>query len=262
MIIDFHTHMFPDKIAKGTLDFLEGVCKVTPYTDGTYEGLKASGERAGVDISVALPAVTKVSQIPSINRFASSYLEGPVISFGGIHPESENYKQELQEIKSLGMKGIKLHPDYQEMYFNDIRYKRLVSYASELGLITVVHAGRDPKCPEDVHCTPQMALELIREVAPENMVLAHLGGNEMWDDVEEYLVGQDVYFDTGVVLGKIPDEQFVRIVRTHGADKILFATDSPWAGQKEFIELLSGMPLTEEVKDQIFYKNACSLLAI
>ena len=64
------------------------------------------------------------------------------------------------------------------------------------------------------------------------------------------------------VLGKIPDEQFVRIVRTHGADKILFATDSPWAGQKEFIELLSGMPLTEEEKDQIFYKNACSLLAI
>lgn len=56
-----------------------------------------------------------------------------MISFGGIHPESENYKQELQEIKSLGMKGIKLHPDYQEMYFNDIRYKRLVSYASELG---------------------------------------------------------------------------------------------------------------------------------
>ena len=124
MIIDFHTHMFPDKIAKGTLDFLEGVCKVTPYTDGTYEGLKASGERAGVDISVALPAVTKVSQISSINRFASSYLEGPVISFGGIHPESEKYKQELQEIKSLGMKGIKLHPDYQEMYFNDIRYKK------------------------------------------------------------------------------------------------------------------------------------------
>lgn len=176
MIIDFHTHMFPDKIAKGTLDFLEGICKVTPYTNGTYEGLKASGERAGVDISVALPAVTKVSQIPSINRFASGYLEGPVISFGGIHPKSENYKQELQEIKSLGMKGIKLHPDYQEMYFNDIRYKRLVSYASELGLITVVHAGRDPKCPEDVHCTPKMALELIREVEPENMVLAHLGG--------------------------------------------------------------------------------------
>ena len=109
MIIDFHTHMFPDKIAKGTLDFLEGVCKVTPYTDGTYEGLKASGERAGVDISVALPAVTKVSQIPSINRFASSYLEGPVISFGGIHPESENYKQELQEIQTDPRTGIERH---------------------------------------------------------------------------------------------------------------------------------------------------------
>lgn len=262
MIIDFHTHMFPEKIAKGTLDFLEGVCKIKPCTDGTYEGLKASGESSGVDISVQLPAVTKVSQIPSINRFAAGYLEGPVISFGGIHPESENYKEELREIKSMGMKGIKLHPDYQEVYFNDIRYKRLVSYASELGLITVVHAGQDPKCPDDVHCTPEMALELIREVEPEKMVLAHLGGNDMWDDVEEYLVGEDVYFDTGVVLGRIPDEQFIRIVRSHGSDKILFGTDSPWAGQKEFVEILSGMQLTEEEKDQIFYKNACSLLAI
>ena len=71
MIIDFHTHMFPDKIAKGTLDFLESVCKTHPYTDGTSEGLKASTEEAGIDISVALPIVTKLSQFASINRFAS-----------------------------------------------------------------------------------------------------------------------------------------------------------------------------------------------
>ena len=75
MIIDFHTHMFPDKIAKGTLDFLESVCKTHPYTDGTSEGLKASTEEAGIDISVALPIVTKLSQfasiIPTIRRSGS-----------------------------------------------------------------------------------------------------------------------------------------------------------------------------------------------
>ena len=57
MIIDFHTHMFPDKIAKGTLDFLTGICKVTPFTDGTYAGLCKSTEEAGISLSVALPAV-------------------------------------------------------------------------------------------------------------------------------------------------------------------------------------------------------------
>lgn len=262
MIIDFHTHMFPDKIAKGTIDFLANVCKTSPHTDGTYEGLKKETENSGVSISVALPIVTKPKQFRSINEFASHYLEGNIISFGSIHPETEDYKGQLREIKALGMKGIKLHPDYQEVYFNDIRYKRIVDYASELGLIVSVHAGRDPKCPDDVHCTPQMSAELIDDVHPESLVLAHMGGNEQWDEVEEYLVGKKVYFDTGVVLNKMPEEQFLRIVHDHGADKILFATDSPWAGQKEFIRIMNEMNLTEEERQKIYYKNACQLLGL
>ena len=151
MIIDFHTHMFPDKIAGRTLDYLSGIFGASPFADGTYTGLCNSMGKGAVDISIALPAVTKVSQVASINRFASAYTEGPVISFGGIHPECENYKEILKEIKNLGLKGIKMHPDYQDMYFDNIRYERIIDAASELGLITVVHAGVDPKCPEDVH---------------------------------------------------------------------------------------------------------------
>ncbi len=262
MIIDFHTHMFPDKIAKGTLNYLEGICNTRPFTDGTYAGLASSAAEAGIDLSVALPAVTKVSQVDSINRFAAQYQEGPIISFGGIHPECGNYKEILRQVKDLGMKGIKLHPDYQDMYFNDIRYKRLAAYASELDLIITVHAGVDPKSPNDVHCTTQMILELVREVQPGKLVLAHLGANQLWDEVEAYLVGLDVYFDTAVVLDQMPKEQFIRIVRPHGADKILFATDSPWAGQKEFVQILSDMPLTQEEKELIFAKNACRLLGM
>ena len=146
------------------------------------------------------------------------------------------------------------------MYFNNIRYKRLVDYATELGLIIVVHAGLDPKCPDDVHCTPEMAAEVIDEVHPANLVLAHLGGNEMWDDVEKYLVGKDVYLDTAVVLDVIKEDQFLRIVRNHGADKILFGTDVPWRDQGTFVHLLNDSKLTQEEKNKIFYKNACKLL--
>ena len=130
MVIDFHTHIFPDKIAEKTLDFLSNVCHSSPYTNGTYEGLKKSAQEAGIAISVALPAVTKVSQMDSVNRFAAQYQEAPVISFGGIHPDCSDVKHELKNLKAMGMKGIKLHPDYQDCYFNDLRYKRLISDAS------------------------------------------------------------------------------------------------------------------------------------
>lgn len=262
MIIDFHTHMFPHIIAERTVKKLSECVHKKPDTDGTYEGLLKSSREAGIDCSVVLPIATKPSQFRTINDFASRYLEGEIISFGSVHPASPDYKAELKEIQAMGMKGIKLHPDYQDMYFNDIRYKRIVSYASELDLIVSVHAGVDPKCPHDVHCTPEMAKEMLDQVQPSRLVLAHFGGNKMWDDVEDFLIGRDVYLDTAVVLDTMDEKQFIRMVRNHGADRVLFATDSPWRGQKEFVERMRKIPLTEEEKAQIFSGTAKNLLGI
>lgn len=263
-MIDFHTHIFPEKIADRTIAHLSAICHaepyIAPYTNGKEEGLLKSMELAELECSVVLPVATAPSQFRSINEYAANFQEGKLISFGGIHPESSDYKNELKYIKSLGIKGIKLHPDYQETYFNDISYKRIISYASELGLMIAVHAGLDPKSPKDIHCTPEMAAEVISEVEPQQMILAHMGGNEMWDDVERCLIGKNVYLDTAVVLDKMQPEQFVRMVRNHGADKILFATDSPWAGQKEYVDYFLSLSMTEEEQKNILYDNAKRLL--
>ncbi|MCI8835316.1 MAG: amidohydrolase family protein [Ruminococcus sp.] len=261
-MIDFHTHMFPDKIAGKTLDFLSKRCKTTPFTDGTAAGLEQSAKEAGLECSVVLPVVTNPEQFESINRFAGEHRNGRLLSFGGIHPDNENYREKLLELKKRGFSGIKLHPDYQDTFFNDIRYKRILDYASELGLIVSVHAGFDPGYPECVHCTPAMAREVIEEVHPEKLVLAHMGGFQRWDEVEQELVGKNVWFDTAVVFGKIPDEQFLRICRNHGTDRILFATDSPWSGQKESVEYFRQMDFSEEEKHRILSENARKLLTL
>lgn len=259
-MIDFHTHIFPEKIAESTLAFLESKCKTKPFTNGMAEGLSQSTKEAGIDLSVILPVVTKPSQFTSINRFALEINQENLISFGGIHPDSADYKAELNEIKRMGLKGIKLHPDYQGVFIDDIRYERIISYASELDLIVSVHAGFDPGFPDCVHCTPLKASKMLADVKPQKLVLAHMGGFQRWDEVEEFLVGRDVYLDTAVVFGAISDEQFIRICRMHGTDKILFATDSPWSGQKESVRYLNAIDLTDFEKEQIFDKNARNLL--
>ncbi len=262
-MIDFHTHIFPDKIAEGTLHFLSERCHVAPFTNGTADGLEESTKKAGLALSVAMPVVTKPSQFESINRFASQFRgEDGILSFGGIHPDCADYKKELLLLKEMGFKGIKLHPDYQETFFNDLKYKRIISFASELGFVVSVHAGYDPGYPDRVHCTPKMAREVLDEVKPPKLVLAHMGGFKRWDEVEEHLVGQDVWLDTAVVFGEISDGQFIRICRNHGPDKILFATDSPWSGQKEAVAYFSGMDLTEEEKRLILTENAKKLLTL
>ncbi len=262
MVIDFHTHMFPEKIAARTIDKLSKLVKNPPETDGTCEGLKESAASSGVDCCVVLPVATKPSQFRTINTYASQFLDGQLISFGSVHPASDHYKEELRQIRDMGLKGIKLHPDYQDTYFNDIRYKRIVSYATELGLTISVHAGADPLCPDDIHCTPQMSAELIKDTVPERLVLAHLGGNQQWDDVEKYLVGKNVYLDTAVIFDYIEQEQFLRIMRNHGSDKILFATDSPWAGQKHFIDVVDQMDITQEERENMMWRNGKRLLGI
>ena len=259
-MIDFHTHIFPDAIAEKSLPHLAEVCQTIPYTDAKKDGLLQSARNAKIDCSIILPVVTAPKQFESIHRFAMQFMEGELISFGGIHPSQEDYKEKLRWIKSHGFKGIKLHPDYQDTYFNDISYKRIISYATELDMIIVTHAGVDPLCPLDVHCTPSMAAEVIQEVQPTKLVLAHMGGNGMYDDVEKHIVGKNVFLDTSFVLDKMEKEQFMRIVKDHGEDNILFATDSPWASQSDFVNYFQQLPIDKTAKEKISFSNAEKLL--
>lgn len=271
-VIDFHTHVFPDKIAARTIDMLKQKGGIPAYSDGTEHGLLRSMNEADISLSVVLPVVTKPEQFDTINTFAAAineyYFSGEglhapnrLLSFGGIHPDCEDYKDKLNKIAGLGLKGIKLHPDYQRTYFDDIRYMRIIEYATELGLIISVHTGVDVAYPDDVHATPKRIQRVLREVKPEKLVLAHYGGLYMWDEVEELVVGEPVYLDTAVINGKIKPEQFLRMYRNHGSEKILFATDSPWSGQKEFLEWLSKLDLTQTEKENLLYRNARKLLA-
>ena len=288
MIIDFHTHIFPDKIAAKTIESLGTLAGVQAATDGTLNGLLNSMDKSRVDMSVIMPVCTKPEQFDSINVFAKKVNDtypGKLLSFGGIHPDCENYKEKLDYIKSLGLPGIKIHPDYQKVMIDDIRFMRIIEYASELGLIILAHAGIDIGLPEPVHCPPDKMRKVLDIIKPEKMVLAHYGGWKQWDMVYEYLAGENVYLDTaflfGVHIGKdkenkenkesgaesvmcplnyIEQDMFLKILEKHGSDKILFATDSPWSDAKAGIEYMKSLPVSEDAKDRILGNNALELL--
>lgn len=267
MIIDFHTHIFPEKIAAKAVAKLAAVVHLEPATNGCAEDLRDSMKRAGVDSSVVLPVVTDVKQFDSIIRFASfinetySHAEEQrLISFAGVHPEDPDYKEKLALIKREGFPGIKLHPHYQGVDFNDIRIKRILYTASELELPILTHAGFDPYTPERDFCSADMIVEVMKDVAPKNLILAHLGNNENYEEAEEKLCGLDLYLDTAYSITRVTPAQLTRMVRKHGADKVLFATDCPWAHQDECVKVLKNAPLTDWEKELIFSGNAKKLL--
>lgn len=263
MIIDFHTHIFPDPIAPKTIPFLEERSGITAATNGTLNGLLHSMEQSRVDMSVIMPVVTKPSQFESVNLFAkyvNDNYAGKLLSFGGIHPDCEDYKEKLKYIQSLGLPGIKLHPDYQGVFIDDIRYLRIIEYANELGMLILTHAGIDIGLPEPIHCPPDRMRKVIDAIHPERMVAAHFGGWKQWEMVYEHLAGENVYFDTAFSFDYISEEMFLKIWKKHDHDKILFATDSPWGGAEKNIEQLNRLPLSEADKNSIFSENAKNLL--
>lgn len=273
MIIDAHTHVYPEKIVERAIAKLEAASGVSAKVNGKKSGLQASMKEAGIDYSVLLPVATSVKQVDAINEEASRTNnmaeKTGLFSFGGIHPDTENYKEVLLGVKKGGLKGIKLHPDYQATFFHDIRYKRIVDKATELGLYIMVHCGEDIGLPDPVHCPPEQILEVLSETGTDKLILAHMGGWRMWEQVEEILTGQNVYMDTAFsfdsmpgIKGMLTKEQFVRIVRKHGADRIVFGTDSPWAGQKEYVEWIRQTELTPEEKEKIFSGNMRRILDI
>ena len=265
MIIDFHTHIFPDKIAARSIEALSQVSGVKAATDGTLNGLLASMDRSCVDLSVIMPVVTKPSQFESVNTFAAKVNEqyaGRLLSFGGIHPDSEDYKAELNRIKELGLPGIKLHPDYQGVMIDDVRYMKIMEYADALGLIILVHAGIDIGLPEPVHCPPDKARKVLDTIKPQKLVLAHLGGWKQWDEVYECLAGEQVYLDTAFSFDYMSQEMFMKLWEKHDKNKILFATDSPWSDACRDIAAVNALPLSVQEKEAIFSENARRLLGI
>lgn len=270
MIIDFHTHIFPDKVAAKAIPNLSSIIHLTPSMNGTVDGLRASMEQGGIDVSVVLPIVTDPHQFDSIFRFAvhvnETYAEGPgprLISLASIHPLSDDYKAQLQQIKNEGFKGIKLHPNYQGLHFDDIHYMRIIDRASELGLCVLTHAGYDPYTPDEEFCSPDMALHVLDEVSPPRLILAHMGSNEHYDEAEQKLCGRPVYLDTAYSIMHMQEEQFVRMVHLHGADRILFGTDVPWSVQKECVQRLHAFTgLSQAEKELILSGNAQVLLGI
>ena len=269
MIIDFHTHIFPDKIARKTIDLLSQKGGIPPFSDGTVAGLTERMEQAGADICVTLPVLTSPKQFDSVNRFAASInaafadKEKRLISFGGIHPACEDIEGKMKQLREMGFLGVKIHPDYQETFINDEGYVRILRCARENDLIVVTHSGVDEGYKGlPVRCTPALALELIRKAPHAKLVLAHFGANEMFDEVYDLLCGEDVYFDTAYVLRFLGEETFRKILAKHGEDKILFASDSPWSSIANDVGILKGFGLEKQTEEKIFSGNARKLLGI
>ena len=262
MIIDFHTHAFPEKIAEMAMEKLSFASGgLMPQTDGTVKDLLQVMKRDGVAKSVLLGIATNEKQQTAVNDFVKSQEREEIIPFGSVYPWAEDALEELERIKCMGMKGVKFHPEYQHFFVDDEKMKPIYKKASQLGLIILFHAGEDMGYPPPYHATP----ERLRKVAKwidTPMVCAHWGSANMGEDVLKYLCDIPVYFDTAFGYAAMPKDRAQRILDKKGAEWILFGSDCPWHAPNWDIGMIETLDLSENDKEKIYYKNAEKLLSL
>ncbi len=279
MTIDIHTHTFPEKIARAAIEKLSGLSHTLPFTDGTEGGLKRSMTEAGIDASLVLPVATNPRQVEHVNdasvRLNALGEQTGIYSFGCMHPEYPEPERELERLKNAGIRGIKLHPVYQGVDFDDERFLRILKAAFKLDMWVLIHAGLDVGFPGVEHVSPKMILRVTERLGSERLILAHMGAWRQWEEACALLSGTGVMIDTSFSIGSMaPADDTVThpemlslseaedIIRAYGADRVLFGTDSPWGGQKQSLELFGRLSLTDDEKQKILCLNAKRVLGL
>ncbi len=268
MLIDFHTHIFPDKVASGAIKSLKQGMKnagnpvYNEHSDGTVCGLKKLMKESGVDKSVILPIATKESQTDSINAFAKMVKCDEIEPFATVYPLGAHVLDTMERIAEEGFKGIKIHHEFQMLDVDSKQSIRVLKKAEQLGLIVVIHAGSDIGFSGPVRCTPEKIHNILGEVSGSNIIAAHLGGFDMWEDVMKYLAGTPIYMDTAFLSLFIDRKIYRQIIKEHGSDKIVFGSDNPWENPKDTLCALKELKLPCEDFENITFRNAQRMLGL
>ena len=262
MFIDLHTHIFPRRKAPAILHDMSARKGIPHFCDGTLEGLLQAMDRSAVGLSLISRITTRKKNVDTVNRWLLACSRPTVMPMATVHPDLQMATSDLEEMKAQGFKGVKLHPDYQGFFVDDVRMYPFYEAAQATQMPVLFHAGLDRGLPPPVHATPRGLLKVHQDFPRLIIIAAHMGGEDNYAETEAHLLGKDVYLDTAFVLRIMPPEILKRFFRRHPIERILFGSDSPFTDQATELDFLLNIPyLSTADKEKVGGKNAAALIA-
>lgn len=262
MVIDIHTHAFPDSLALRAIALLEGEGDVTAQLDGTVGALIGSMNVARIDASVVATIATKPEQSEPILSWCREIASDRIVPFPSVHPDDPQASDRIEQIKDTGFRGIKLHPYYQEFSLDEERVFALLQQIERAGLVLLLHSGFDIAFARYRVADPPMIRRVTDRLPGLKLIAAHLGGWEDWDKVESHLLGQPVYIDTSYSLPLIGAERARHFLSRHPEEYLLFGSDSPWSDQGAARAEIEALGLSERLVANLLGGNARKLLGL
>jgi hypothetical protein len=259
LIIDAHTHIFPDEIARQILATTARNFKIKTYGCGTAADLISQMDQYEIRHAV----VHMVSPTPASVKETNSWLirlkEERFIKFGTLHPGLKNFSEEIDRLKDHNINGVKLQPDVQAFTVDE----KLVTYPlyealAKKRMAVMFHVGGEPQPAPHNRSKPHMIVQVAKDFPELKIIAAHLGGLNMWDSVYQLLAGiENVFMETSLTYENIVPELAKKIIKKHGHNKIFFGTDYPFAPIGMSVKIAKAVPfLSENEKQDILGLNA------
>lgn len=262
MLIDIHTHAFHPKIAHKAVEHLNNYYAVSCAGTGTVNDLLAREAKAGIERCVVLCAATQPAQVIPANNYAillqKEYPD--IIAFGTLHPGFVEWEKQLDHLKAAGIRGIKLHPDFQGFWLNDPRLLPMLEHAQD-DFVFEVHIG-DYLPPDQNPSCPYKAAALLDAFPRLRMIAAHMGGYQHWPHALEALAGRDVWLETSSTTPFISSELLAKLLAKHPRERVLFGSDYPLYDPGDEVYRLQKMTGFSDAELEEIMSNAGALLGV
>ena len=257
--IDSHCNVYPSKIAAAAVGATDAFYGVSSCFDGSTDTLLSQMSKTGVDHALIQSVATTPKQVKSINNFIAETVKnagGAFTGLGTLHPDSETLEQDVENIVSLGLLGVKLHPDIQRFKIDDYRCLKIYELCEKAGLPILMHTGDN----RYDYSNPNRLLPILEIYTSLKVIGGHLGGYSVWDEASKKLSGlPNFYVDTSSSISILGVDEAKKIIERYGVDHVLFGTDYPMFDQKTEIEYLLRMGFSDEEYEKIFSLNAKKL---
>ena len=259
-IIDIHTHIYPQPVAQKAAHAIEDFYELDGAgMNGTVEMLRSRGKEAGISQFVVLPVAVLPDKTRHINDFileqTAEYED--FIGFGTIHAAQPDVAGEAEYILSKGLRGVKMHPDFQRFNIDDPRL--FPAYETISGKIPAIFHMGDPRYD---FSQPARLRKVLEQFPKLDVIAAHFGGYRLYEEAYRQLKDKNCIFDISSSLMFMEEGIAEKYINLYGAERMAYGTDYPLWDPVQEVKTFLKLKLTDDQLEQIAWKTAASFLKL
>ena len=253
--MDSHAHIYPDAIALKAAQSIADFYRIDMQEDGRLATLLERGRLAGITAHLVHSVGVTPERVPGINDYLmKTVAQHPdrLVGFGTLHPGMADVRTELKRIRAGGLRGVKLHPDFQHFCLDDPAAVEMFRVLADMGMPALVHTG-DTRYP---YSEPARMARVLRAVPELKAICAHLGGWSVWSEAWKELADlPNAWVDTSSSLYALEPDAAAAIIRRYEGTHVFFGTDYPMWDPVEERARFEALPLREAERENIAHRN-------